>query len=107
MLHRDGQGARSKGEIAMILRGSDRLRVLLMGAATVGIVGSQHFVLGDGTVPATTSSKKPAPSTPVPAQSAQQPTLLPVPSPPVIVPVGQTQGSSGKSEVQRQLELLY
>lgn len=93
----------------MNLRGSNRLRVLLMGAVAAGVFGPQMIQAGPFPV-----WKKPSGSA-APKQAA--PTVPPEflsapPSDVVIQPVAQTvtpaAATTGKkSEVMRQLELLY
>ena len=94
----------------MNLRGKDRLRMLLMGAVAVGVFGTQPLTHAAGPAPVGTSSKKPADSV---KPAVAPPQLLPPVSPEAatIQPVSQTEaaaaGSGKKSEVMRQLELLY
>lgn len=93
----------------MNLRGNSRLRVLLMGAVAAGVFGPQSIQAGPFSVwkkPSGAAAKQPAPTVP--------PELLSAPPSDVVViqPVAQTvtpvAGTTGnKSEVMRQLELLY
>ncbi len=97
-------------------RGSDRLRVLLMGAVAAGVFGPQQLVhaAGPGPVPAVANSKKPGTVMAKPAVATVPPRLLPASGTEssVILPVSQKDAAPNatagkKSEVMRQLELLY
>ena len=95
----------------MNLRGSDRLRMLLLGAAAAGVFG-QHPGFAAGPAPAAPAAKKPFFHLGKPASPPPQ--LLPVTEADVTIqPVARTEtpqaSASGekKSEVMRQLELLY
>lgn len=95
----------------MNLQGSNRLRMLLLGAVAAGAIGPQLLVAGP--LPVVSNTKKPAvkPGMAKPA-AVTPPRLLPMTEADtaVIQPVAQTQAapsSNKKSEVMRQLELLY
>lgn len=95
----------------MNLQGSNRLRMLLLGAVAAGAIGPQLLVAGP--IPVVSNTKKPAakPGMAKPA-AVTPPRLLPMTEADtaVIQPVAQTQvapSSNKKSEVMRQLELLY
>ena len=96
----------------MNLRGSDRLRVLMMGAVAVGMIGPQPLVHAADTVPILTNLKKPA-ATAKPAVTSAPPRLLSASETDstMIRTVSQTEAVAAangqKSEVMRQLELLY
>lgn len=99
------------GEIVMNLRGSDRLRMLLLGAAAAGVFGQQPGYAA-GPAPAVPAAKKPFFHLGKPASPPPQ--LLPMTeADATIQPVARTENApasgSGekKSEVMRQLELLY
>ncbi len=101
----------------MNLRSSDRLRVLLMGAVAAGVFGPPPSANAAGPVPVLASSKKPFGVVTKPALATAPPRLLPVSDAEskMIRPVAQTESvpaatankKSEKSEVMRQLELLY
>lgn len=93
----------------MNLRGNNRLRVLLMGAVAAGVFGPQMIQAGPFPAwkkPSGAAAKQPAPT--VPPELLSSP-----PSDVVIQPVAQTVTPAAaatpnkKSEVMRQLELLY
>ena len=97
-------------------RGRDRLRVLLLGAVAAGVFGPQQFVhaAGPGPVPAPSNSKKPAAVAAKPGVPTAPPRLLPTSDSEssAIRPVSQSDAAAPatpgtKSEVMRQLELLY
>ncbi len=98
----------------MNLRSSDRLRVLLMGAVAAGVFGPPPFANAGGPVPVLANSKKPFGVVTKPAVATAPPRLLPVSDAEskMIRPVAQTESvpaatANKKSEVMRQLELLY
>ena len=101
----------------MNLRSSDRLRVLLMGAVAAGVFGPPPSANAGGPVPVLANSKKPFGVVTKPAVATAPPRLLPVSDAEskMIRPVAQTESvpaatankKSEKSEVMRQLELLY
>ena len=95
----------------MNLRGSDRLRVLMMGAVAAGVFGTQPLVRAADPTPVSTKSKKPTGAAPA------------NPTAPRLLSVSETDGENirlvseteslaaatpqKKSEVMKQLELLY
>jgi YHS domain-containing protein len=95
----------------MNLRGSDRLRVLMMGAVAAGVFGTQPLVRAAGPTSVSTNSNKPTGA--APAKPAA-PRLLSVPETDgeMIRLVSETESLAAatpqkKSEVMKQLELLY
>ena len=95
----------------MNLRGSDRLRMVLMGAVAAGGIGPQ-FGHAAGPVPVTAKLTMKKPGLVAGKPAAAPPRLLPVTeADATIQPVAQSDGvvptSNKKSEVMRQLELLY
>jgi YHS domain-containing protein len=101
-------------EFVMNLRGNERLRVLLMGAVAAGVFGPQPMVNAGGPIPVLASSKKPSDAVAKPVVATVPPRLLPgtEAEAAMIRPVSQTDAapaasSQKKSEVMRQLELLY
>lgn len=85
----------------MNLRGNDRLRMLLMGAVAVGVLGPQ--VVRSAGPAAALPNRAPAVARP-----AAPPRLLPSTTPEaVVLPVVNKTEPAKKSEVMKQLELLY
>ncbi len=96
-------------ECAMNLRGNSRLRVLLMGAVAAGVFGPQSIQAGPFSVwkkPSGAAAKQPAPT--VPPELLSAPPIDVVVIQPVVQTVTPAAATTGnKSEVMRQLELLY
>jgi YHS domain-containing protein len=96
----------------MNLRGNNRLRLFLMGVAAAGICHPAQFVQADGKLPVPVSSKRAA-AKPETTVASDQPNLLAVPDrgKSAIQLVAQNDqavaAANQKSEVMRQLELLY
>ncbi|HEY4260602.1 MAG TPA: hypothetical protein VGM98_10585, partial [Schlesneria sp.] len=90
----------------MNLRGNCRLRVLLMGAVAAGVFGPQSIQAGPFSVWKKPSAKQPAPTVPPELLSAPPSEVVVIqPVVQTVTPAAATTGN--KSEVMRQLELLY
>ncbi|MDB5346739.1 MAG: hypothetical protein JWP89_5116 [Schlesneria sp.] len=93
----------------MNLRGNSRLRVLLMGAVAAGVFGPQTIQAGPFSVwkkPSGAAAKQPAPTVPPELLSAPPSDVVVIqPVVQTVTPAAATTGN--KSEVMRQLELLY
>ena len=88
------------------------LRTWVLGAAATGLLSQSFPAVGQSKNAASANAKKPAAKTTA-VQSIQPPQLLAVPNTTdsganVIIPASQMEvAASDKSEVQRQLEMLY